>query len=91
MVKFSVTFVPTHNVYVTITDSSSLGLPEDVVPSAVKFESAFATTVGGRVVVRGGRSFATEMGKNVSRKQNQKIRQELFRRVTETSCTSISI
>ena len=63
MVKFSVTFVPTHNVYVTITDSSSLGLPGDIVPSAVKSESALGTAVGGRVVVRGGRSFATEIGK----------------------------
>jgi hypothetical protein len=63
MVKFSVTFVPTHNVYVTVTDSSSFGLPADVVPSAVKFESALATAVGGTVVVTGGRSFATEIGK----------------------------
>jgi hypothetical protein len=62
MVKFSVTFVPTHNVYVTVTASSSFGLPGDV-PSAVKFESALATAVGGRVVVTGGRSFATDIGK----------------------------
>ena len=61
--KFSVTFVPTHNVYVTITASSSFGLPGDVVPSAVKFESALATAVGGRVVVTGGCSFATDIGK----------------------------
>lgn len=59
MVKFSVTFVPTHNVYVTITDSSSFGLAGGVVPSAVKFESALATAVGGRVVVTDGRSLAT--------------------------------
>jgi hypothetical protein len=72
MVKFSVTFVPTHNVYVTITNSSSLGLPGDAVPSAVKFESALATAVGGRVVVRGGRSFATEIGNifHVNRSKN---------------------
>jgi len=50
-------------VYVTITESSSLGLPGDVVPSAVKLKSALDTAVGGRVVVRGGRSFATETGK----------------------------
>lgn len=63
MVKFSVTFVPTHNVYVTITNSSSLRLPGDVVPSAVRFESTLGTAVGGRVVVTGGRSFATEIRK----------------------------
>jgi hypothetical protein len=63
MVKFSVTFVPTHNVYVTITNSSSLGFAGDAVPSAVKFESTLGTAVGGRVVVTGGRSFATEIGK----------------------------
>jgi hypothetical protein len=63
MVKFSVTFVPTHIVYVTITDSSSFGLPGDVVPSAVKFESALGTAVVGTVVVTGGRSFETEIGK----------------------------
>jgi len=62
MVKFSVTFVPTHNVYVTITESSSLGLPGDIVPSAVKFESALGTAAGGRDVVRDGRTFATEIG-----------------------------
>jgi hypothetical protein len=46
-------------VYVTITDSSSFGLAGGVVPSAVKFESALATAVGGRVVVTDGRSLAT--------------------------------
>lgn len=91
MVKFSVTFVPTHNVYVTITESSSLGLPGDIVPSAVKFESALGTAVGGRVVVRGGRSFTTEIGNIFHINRAKKIRQESFRRVTETSHTSISI
>lgn len=40
-----------------------MGLPGDVVPSAVKFESALGTAVGGRVVVTVGRSLATEIGK----------------------------
>lgn len=63
MVKFSVTFVPTHNVYVTVTNSSPFGFSRGVVPSIVKFESALPTAVGDNVVTVDGRSLGTEIQK----------------------------
>lgn len=67
MVKFSVTFVPTHNVYVTVTNSSPFGFSRGVVPSTVKFKSALATAVGDSIVAVGGRSLGTEMRKGTDK------------------------